>query len=76
MLERLPAYESVSIVGDTMVGWGRTEAEFRDVHRALLHTIDTPDRSLSSTVLKPLAYRQGVIVFGRNWTFSTWSDEP
>lgn len=72
----LPAYESVSVVGDTMVGWGRTEAEFRGADGSVLAVIDTPDLSLTSSGTPPLAYRQGVIVFGRNWTFTSWSDEP
>lgn len=76
VVARLPAYELVSVVGDTMVGWGRTEAEFRYRDYSLLHTIDTPDRTLSSTVAAPLAYRHGVLAFGHNWAFSTWSDEP
>ena len=72
----LPAYEWVSVVGDTMVGWGRTEAEFRDGDGAVLATIDTPDLSLKVAGVQPLPYRQGVVVFGRNWTFTSWSDEP
>ncbi|HEY5788343.1 MAG TPA: PQQ-binding-like beta-propeller repeat protein [Microlunatus sp.] len=74
--ENLPAYEWVSVVGDTMVGWGRTEAEFRDSDLALRTTIDTPDLTLKESGVPPLPYRQGVVVFERGWTFSTWSDEP
>lgn len=74
--QRLPAYEWVLVVGDTMVGWGRTQAEFRGADQKLLATIDSPDLSLVSSMVPPLAYRQGVVFFGRNWTFSTWSDEP
>lgn len=76
LLHRLPSYEWVTVAGDTMVGWGRTEAEFRDTGYALLRTIDTPDLSLTSALRTPLAYRQGVIVFGQGWSFTTWSDEP
>ncbi len=72
----LPAYEWVSVVGDTMVGWGRTEAEFRDRDGAVLATLDTPDVTLKVAGVQPLPYRQGVVVFGRNWTFTSWSDEP
>ena len=72
----LPPYEWVSVVGDTMVGWGRTEAEFRDGDGAVLATIDTPDLTLKSARVQPLPYRQGVVVFGSNWTFTSWSDEP
>ena len=72
----LPAYEWVSVVGDTMVGWGRTEAEFRDGDGAVLATIDTPDLTLKAAGTQPLPYRQGVFVFGPNWTFTSWSDEP
>jgi outer membrane protein assembly factor BamB len=72
----LPPYEWVSVVGDTMVGWGRTEAEFRDPELALEATIDTPDLTLKEAGVPPLPYRQGVVVFGRGWTFTTWSDEP
>jgi outer membrane protein assembly factor BamB len=74
--QRLPSYEWVSVVGDTVVGWGRTEAEFRDDRLALLATIDTPDLTLGTTGVPPLVYRQGVFVFGRGWTFTGWSDEP
>lgn len=73
---RLPAYEHLSVVGDTLVGWGRTEAEFRGPDGTVLAVIDTPDTSLASSAIPPLAYRQGVIAFGRNWTFTSWSDEP
>jgi hypothetical protein len=72
----LPAYEFVSVVGDTLVGWGRTEAEFRGPDGTVLAVVDTPDVSLTSSAVPPLTYRQGVIVFGRNWTFTSWSDEP
>ena len=72
----LPAYEWVSVVGDTMVGWGRTEAEFRDRDGAVLATVDTPDLTLKNAGVQPLPYRQGVFVFGGDWTFSSWSDEP
>jgi hypothetical protein len=72
----LPAYEFVSVVGDTLVGWGRTEAEFRGPDGTVLAVVDTPDVSLTSSSVPPLTYRQGVIVFGRNWTFTSWSDEP
>ncbi|HEY5978353.1 MAG TPA: PQQ-binding-like beta-propeller repeat protein [Microlunatus sp.] len=72
----LPAYEWVSVVGATMVGWGRTEAEFRAADLTLQATIDTPDLSLKDVWAPPLPYRQGVVVFGRGWTFVTWSDEP
>lgn len=72
----LPAYEWVSVVGDTMVGWGRTEAEFRDRDGAVLATLDTPDLTLKAAGMQPLPYRQGVVVFGRDWTFTSWSDEP
>ena len=72
----LPAYEWVTVVGDTMVGWGRTDAEFRDVDGAVLATVDTPDLTLTAAGVQPLAYRQGVVVFGSNWTFTSWSDEP
>ncbi len=72
----LPPYEWVSVVGDTMVGWGRTEAEFRDRQLTLQATIDTPDLTLKAAGVPPLTYRQGVVVFGRGWTFTTWSDEP
>ena len=72
----LPPYEWVSLVGDTMVGWGRTQAEFRDRELALSATIDTPDLTLKEAGVPPLVYRQGVVVFGRGWTFTTWSDEP
>lgn len=73
---KLPAYEWVTVVGDTMVGWGATTAEFRGADLTLITRLDTPDLTLSSSRLPPLAYRQGVIGFGRTWTFSTWSDEP
>lgn len=72
----LPAYENVDVVGDTMVGWGRTEAEFRGPDGSVLAVVDTPDLSLASSGVPPLVYRQGVIVFGRAWTFTSWSDEP
>ena len=72
----LPPYEWVSVVGDTMVGWGRTEAEFRDQDLLLLATIDTPDVTFKEAGLPPIPYRQGVVAFGRGWTFTTWSDEP
>jgi hypothetical protein len=72
----LPAYEFVSVVGDTLVGWGRTEAEFRGPDGTVLAVVDTPDVSLTTSAVPPLTYRQGVIVFGRNWTFTSWSDEP
>jgi outer membrane protein assembly factor BamB len=72
----LPAYEWVSVVGDTMVGWGRTEAEFRDRDGAVLATLDTPDLTFKAAGVQPIPYRQGVVVFGRNWTFTSWSDEP
>lgn len=74
--DRLPAYQWVTVVGPTMVGWGSSEAEFRDLDRVVLSTIDTPDVSLTSSGVPPLAYRQGVITFGRTWAFTTWSDEP
>jgi outer membrane protein assembly factor BamB len=73
---RMPAYEWVTVVGDIMVGWGGTEAEFRDAELAVLATIDTPDLTVTSTMQPPLAYRQGVVLFGRSWTFTSWSDEP
>ena len=72
----LPAYKWVSVVGDTMVGWGRTEAEFRDRDGAVLATLDTPDLTFKAAGVQPIPYRQGVVVFGRNWTFTSWSDEP
>ena len=53
-----------------MVGWGRTEAEFRDQESAVRATIDTPDLTLEERWPATLPYRQGVLVFGRNWTFS------
>ena len=74
--QRLPAYAAVSVVGDTMVGWGVTTAEFRARDLSLRATIDTPDRTLASVAYAAAPYRHGVIVFGPSWDFSTWSSEP
>ena len=76
LLDRLPPYEWVTVVGPTMVGWGAKEAQIRDADRTLLRTIDTPDVTLTSSRLSPLAYRHGVFVLGPGWTFTGWSDEP
>lgn len=76
IVQRLPAYERLTVAGDTIVGWGPTQAELRDEEWTVRATIDTPDVSLSRSLPATLAYRQGVIVFGPNWTFTTWSDEP
>ena len=76
IVRRLPAYERLTVAGDTIVGWGPTRAELRDEEWTVRATIDTPDVSLTRSVPYTLAYRQGVIVFGQNWTFTTWSDEP
>jgi outer membrane protein assembly factor BamB len=73
---RLPPYERVSVVGDVAVGWGVTQAEFRDRDGTLLATIDTPDGSLARALGPTLCYRQGVMLFGQGWTFTSWSDEP
>lgn len=72
----LPAYERLTVVGDVVVGWGATQAELRDHSGAVLTRIDTPDATLARALPATLAYRQGVIVFGHSWTFTTWSDEP
>jgi outer membrane protein assembly factor BamB len=74
--QRLPAYERLTVAGDTIVGWGPTQAEFRDDEWTVRAIIDTPDVNLSRSLPATLAYRQGVLVFDRNWTFSSWSDEP
>jgi len=76
VVQRLPAYERLTVVGDTIVGWGPKTAEFRDQEWRVRATIDTPDVDLVRSLPATLAYRQGVLVFGRNWTFSSWSDEP
>ena len=76
VVQRLPAYERLTVVGDTIVGWGPKTAEFRDQEWTVRATIDTPDVDLVRSLPATLAYRQGVLVFGRNWTFSSWSDEP
>ena len=52
------------------------EAEFRDRDGAVLATLDTPDLTFKAAGVQPIPYRQGVVVFGRNWTFTSWSDEP
>ena len=46
VVQRLPAYERLTVVGDTIVGWGPTEAEFRDQEWTVRATIDTPDVDL------------------------------
>lgn len=74
--QRLPAYAAITVVDDTMVGWGATTAELRGLDLSLKATIDTPDRALASVAYSAVAYRHGVIVFGVNWTFATWSSEP
>ena len=76
VVQRLPAYERLTVVGDLVVGWGATEAEIRRRDWTVLATIDTPDASLAHALGPTLAYRQGVMLFGRGWTFTTWSDEP
>lgn len=76
VVRELPAYERLTVVGDVVVGWGRTEAEFRDRSWTVRATIDTPDATLARSLPATLAYRQGVMVFGSGWSFSTWSDEP
>lgn len=76
VVNRLPPYESVTVVGSTLVGRGSTVSDIRDGRLALLRTIDTPDITLTSNQLPPLAYRHGVLVFGSGWAFTGWSDEP
>jgi len=76
VVRELPAYERVTVVGDLLVGWGGAEAEFRDRSWTVLATIDTPDVTLAHALAPTLVYRQGVMVFGAGWTFSTWSNEP
>jgi hypothetical protein len=76
VVQELPAYERVTVVGDIVVGWGSTQAEFRNRDWTVLATIDTADATLIRSLPPTLAYRQGVILFGQGWTFTTWSDEP
>ncbi|HEU5486975.1 MAG TPA: PQQ-binding-like beta-propeller repeat protein, partial [Microlunatus sp.] len=76
VVQRLPAYERLTVVGDLLVGWGAQATEVRDADWAVRATIDTPDVTLAQALPATVAYRQGVIVFGRGWTFTTWSDEP
>jgi hypothetical protein len=76
VVRRLPAYERLTVVGNTLIGWGATQTELRDEDGTVRATIDTPDVSLSHPLPATLVYRQGVIVFGRGWAFTTWSDEP
>lgn len=74
--QRLPAYAAVSVVADTMIGWGVTAAEVRGPDLSLRATLDTPDRTLTSVAYSGVPYRHGLIVLDRNWTFTTWSSEP
>lgn len=74
--QRLPAYAAITVVDDTMVGWGVTAAEFRALDLSLKATIDTPDRASAIVKHSAVPYRHGVIVFGLTWAFTTWSSEP
>ena len=75
--QRLPAYAAVTVVGDTMVGWGTSSAEFRDRELSLRRRVDTPKRTLASVAYMAAPYRHGVIVFDvAGWAFTTWSSEP
>lgn len=74
--QRLPAYAAVTVVGDTMVGWDVSSAEFRDRQLALRSKVDIPKRTGASVAYRAAPYRHGVIVFGDAWAFTTWSSEP
>lgn len=74
--DTLPAYAAVTVVGDTMVGWSTSSAEFRDRELSLRKRVDTPKRTLASVAYMAVPYRHGVIVFDIGWAFTTWSSEP
>ncbi|MFT4167470.1 MAG: PQQ-binding-like beta-propeller repeat protein [Microlunatus sp.] len=74
--QRLPPYGAVTVVGQTMVGWDVSGAEFRDHTLALRLTVDFPEWPRASLAYRAVPYRHGVIIFGDAWSLTTWSSEP
>lgn len=75
--ESLPAYQWLMVAGSMVVGFGASDTEIRGADLTVLRTLDTADITLRSNHgSPPVAYRQGVYVFGKDWTFTGWSDEP
>ena len=73
---RRPPYEVVTATSQHLVGWGINDAEVIDRDLTTVKTLDTPDRTLSSSGLYPLSDRFGVLLFAGDWSFETWSDQP
>ena len=59
-----------------LVCWGTRQAQVIDRTLAVVTTLDTPDRNLTTAGNWPVADRFGVLLFAGDWSFQTWSDQP
>ena len=73
---RRSPYKLLSVTTSHLVGWGPEVTDVIDQDLNTVLTIDTPDRSLTSSGQHPLTDRFGIYLFAGDWSFSTWSDQP
>lgn len=69
-------YVLLTVTSGHLVGWGSERAQVIDRSLRVVTAMDTPDRGLATGGNWPVADRFGVTLYGADWSFQTWSDQP
>lgn len=71
----LDPYVLLTVTTDHLAGWGNERADVLDRRLAVVRTMDTADRNLTTAGNWPVAERSGVMLFAGDWSFQTWSEQ-
>ena len=72
---RLGGFLDLTVTPDRIIGWGTDQAQVFGADGAVIAEWPLPALTLALQDRPAVPTRQGVLLFGSDWTFEAWNDE-